>query len=58
MQIRNQPDIALARRPAVFSEFWLQGELELRLGRRVDVALLPETRLREKIEREGVRWTL
>ena len=51
-------DLALARRPAAFSEFWLQGELELRLGRRVDLVILPETRLREKIEREGIRWTL
>ncbi len=37
---------------------WLQGELELRLGRRVDGLILPEVRLREKIEREGERWTL
>ena len=51
-------DLALARRPAAFSEFWLQGELELRLGRRVDLVILPETRLREKIEREGLPWTL
>lgn len=51
-------DLALERRPAAFSEFWLQGELELRLGRRVDVLLLSETRLRENIEREGLRWTL
>ena len=40
-------DIALEHRPVASSEFWLQGELELRLGRRVDVVLLPETRLRE-----------
>jgi predicted nucleotidyltransferase len=51
-------DLALARRPEAFSEFWLQGELELRLGRRVDVAVLGETRLRSKIEREGLAWTL
>jgi len=51
-------DIALERRPPKFSEFWLQGELELRLGRRVDVLVLPETRLREKVGREGQRWTL
>ena len=41
-----------------FSEYWLQGELELRLGRRVDVLVFPETRLREKVEQEGERWTL
>ncbi len=51
-------DIALERRPSRFSEYWLQGELELRLGRRVDVLILPEVRLRETIEREGERWTL
>ena len=51
-------DLALVRRPPAFSEFWLQGELEMRLGRRVDVVLLGETRLREKIESEGWRWTL
>ncbi|MDO8540117.1 MAG: nucleotidyltransferase domain-containing protein [Opitutaceae bacterium] len=51
-------DLALTCRPAAFSEFWLQGELELRLGRRVDVLLLGETRLREKVEREGLQWTL
>ncbi len=51
-------DVALDRRPTAFSEFWLQGELEMRLGRRVDVLVLAETRLREKIEREGESWTL
>lgn len=51
-------DVALARRPQKFSEYWLQGELELRLGRRVDVVLLEETRLAEKITREGRKWTL
>ena len=51
-------DLALVRRPLQFSEFWLQGELELRLGRRVDVVVLSETRLREKIENEGTKWML
>lgn len=51
-------DLALLHRPHAFSEFWLQGELELRLGRRVDLVILPESRLRAKIEREGLRWTL
>ena len=51
-------DLALARCPPRFSEFWLQGELELRLGRQVDVVLLADTRLRDKIEREGIKWTL
>lgn len=51
-------DVALARRPRRFSEFWLQGELELRLRRRVEVVLLDETRLRAAILREGLQWTL
>lgn len=51
-------DLALVRRPPPFSEFWLQGELELRLGRRVDVVILSETRLRGKIETEGVKWIM
>jgi predicted nucleotidyltransferase len=51
-------DVALARPPPKFSEFWLQGELELRLGRRVDVVVIGETRLAQKITREGEKWTL
>lgn len=51
-------DVAVEGLPAGRSEFWLQGELESRLGRRVDVLLFPETRLRAAIEREGERWTL
>ena len=51
-------DLALERRPSSFSDYWLQGELELRLGRRVDLVLLPESRLREKILWEGHLWTL
>ena len=51
-------DVALARSPPKFSEFWLQGELELRLGRRVDVVVLGETRLADKITREGRKWIL
>ena len=51
-------DLALERRPPRFSEYWLQGELEHRLHRRVDVVLLDDTRLRDKITREGLRWML
>jgi predicted nucleotidyltransferase len=51
-------DLALERIPPRFSEYWLQGELEHRLGRRVDILLLTESRLRTKIEREGLRWML
>jgi predicted nucleotidyltransferase len=51
-------DLALEQRPSQFSEYWLQGELEHRLGRQVDVLILPETRLRSKVESEGLQWTL
>ena len=51
-------DLAVETAPANRSLYWLQGELEARLGCAVDVLLLPETRLRSKIEREGEMWTL
>jgi predicted nucleotidyltransferase len=51
-------DIAVASLPAGRSEAWLQGELELRLERGVDVLNLNETGLRSKIQRVGERWTL
>lgn len=51
-------DIAVAGLPAGRSEAWLQGELELRLERGVDVLSLNETGLRSKIQRVGERWTL
>lgn len=51
-------DIAVESLPEGRSEAWLQGELELRLRRGVDILILKETRLRPKIERTGERWTL
>lgn len=51
-------DVAVAAPPAGRSLFWLQGELEARVGLAVDALLLDETRLRPKIEREGELWTL
>ena len=51
-------DIAVTSLPAGRSEAWLQGELELRLGRGVDVLNLNETGLRSKIETVGERWML
>lgn len=51
-------DLAVESAPQGRSLFWLQGELEARLGCAVDVLLLAETRLRSKIEREGEMWTL
>jgi len=51
-------DLALERRPSSFSDYWLQGELELRLGRRVDLVLFAESRVQGKIQREGQLWIL
>ena len=51
-------DLAVEEPPAGRSLFWLQGELESRVGCAVDVLILAETRLRQKIEREGEMWTL
>lgn len=54
---RSDVDVAFADEPRRFSIYRMQAELEDRLGRPVDVMLLGDTRLREKIEREGERWT-
>ena len=51
-------DVAVTSLPPGRTEAWLQGELELRLQRAVDVLNLNETGLRPKIERTGERWTL
>lgn len=50
-------DIALWNEPPGFSQFRLQAMLEERLRRPVDLVLLPESRFREKILREGELWT-
>ena len=57
-QDASDVDIALEADPAHLSQYQLIALLAERLGRRVDVVLLPECRLREKIEREGEPWTL
>jgi predicted nucleotidyltransferase len=49
-------DLALAEEPPGMSVYQLIAQLSERLGRRVDVLLLHETRLREKIFREGETW--
>lgn len=51
-------DLAVEAPPTGRTLFWLQGELELRVGCAVDVLLIDETRLRSKIERESEMWTL
>ncbi len=50
-------DLALTEEPRGKTIWLLQAELEERVGRPVDIVLLSETRLREKILREGEEWT-
>jgi len=50
-------DLALAAEPAGSSVYQLIAQLSERLGRRVDVMLLSESRLRDKILREGETWS-
>ena len=51
-------DLALESEPAGMSVYQLTSLLAERLGRRVDVVLLPECRFRDRIVREGEKWTL
>jgi len=51
-------DVALSQEPNGMSIYQLTSRLGERLGRRVDVVLLCETRLRDKILEEGETWTL
>jgi len=51
-------DLALESEPPGMSLYQLTSLLAERMGRRVDVVLLPESRFREKILREGETWTL
>jgi predicted nucleotidyltransferase len=49
-------DLALAAEPPGMSVYQLIAQLSERLGRRVDVLLLPESRFRDRILREGEPW--
>jgi predicted nucleotidyltransferase len=51
-------DIALLEEPEEMSIFGLQGLLEERMRRPVDVVLLNECRFKEKVLREGEEWML
>jgi predicted nucleotidyltransferase len=51
-------DLALHVEPTGMSVYQLIAQLSERLGRSVDVLLLSESRLRDKILREGETWTL
>jgi predicted nucleotidyltransferase len=50
-------DLALEAEPARMSCYQLASLLSERLGRAVDIVLLPECRFRNKILREGETWT-
>ncbi len=49
-------DIAIEELPEGKSLYMLHSEFEELLGRPIDVVLLPESRLREKILRDGELW--
>lgn len=51
-------DLALESEPPGMSLYQLVSRLAERLGRRVDVLLLHESRFQDKILREGETWTL
>jgi len=53
---RSDVDLALEQEPACMNAWRLTGELMDRLGRPVDVVLLPKCRFRQKILREGEVW--
>ena len=49
-------DLAIESEPVAMTIYQLSSLLGERLGRRVDVILLPECRFRERILREGEVW--
>lgn len=51
-------DLALEAESATMSIYQLTSLLAERLGRPVDVVLLSECRFRDRVLREGERWTL
>ena len=55
---KSDVDLAVETLPAGTSLYSLIALLEEELGRPVDLMILSETRLREKIVREGERWTV
>lgn len=50
-------DLALYEEPAEKNIFGLMAEIDGRMRRPVDIVILSQTRLREKILREGEVWT-
>ena len=55
---RSDIDLALECEPATITRYGLTSELMERMGRPADVILLSESRLAEKIRREGETWTV
>jgi len=55
---RSDVDLALTGSSSSVDPLRLTAELTERLGRPVDVVVLDQCRFREKIQREGERWTL
>ena len=55
---RSDIDLALDSEPDGRSIHGLTGELMDRMGRPVDIVLLPQCRFAEKIQREGEPWIL
>lgn len=54
---RSDVDLALVEEPSGRSLYGLMADLTDALGRPVDLCMLSETRLREKIQQEGELWT-
>ena len=55
---RSDIDVAIEKEPPGMTRYQLAARLEEAMGRPVDVVLLGETRLRDKILCEGETWTL
>ena len=53
---QSDVDLAVFELPGRASEFAVHGMLEERIGRPVDLLLLAEHRLKDKIQREGELW--
>ncbi|RPJ52245.1 MAG: nucleotidyltransferase domain-containing protein [Acidobacteria bacterium] len=54
---RSDVDIAFVDEPRAFSPYQMQARLEEYMGRPVDLVILSECRFKDKILREGERWT-
>lgn len=55
---KSDVDLAVEQPPAGLTQYGLIALLEEEIGQRVDVVLLPETRLRDKILATGEEWTV